>query len=156
MLNGKNERIHCSKQAQLYLRCLLSTVNSVLRHFGLLELILLLGQLSIPEVLQKLRDLGICSLMVEGGATVIASFLSATSMSKPAVDVVIVTVAPTFVGGDGGYQLEQVTFQLCSPLRTSISVSLSQIPSLQHVATEVFGRDAVVAMKVVPDDGEST
>jgi len=75
----------------------------------LIDLTSLLGQLSILEVLQKLRESGIRSVMVEGGANVIASFLSAASASKPAVDIVIVTVAPIFVGGDGGaYQLNKV------------------------------------------------
>jgi 2,5-diamino-6-(ribosylamino)-4(3H)-pyrimidinone 5'-phosphate reductase len=57
-------------------------------------------QLPIPAVLSALHELGIQSLMVEGGAQVIASFFAASS----AVDTVIVTVAPTFVGANGvGY-----------------------------------------------------
>lgn len=50
------------------------------------------------------------SLMVEGGALIIGSFLTEASSSlrintsKCIVDTVIVTVAPTFVGDDGiGY-----------------------------------------------------
>jgi len=49
-----------------------------------------------------LHELGMRSLMVEGGAQVIASFFAATSV----VDTVIITVAPTFVGADGvGYDV---------------------------------------------------
>lgn len=67
------------------------------------------GKISIPELLQKLRSLDIRSVMVEGGASVIGSFLAerplgGEGISDSIVDTVIVTVAPTFVGDDGvGY-----------------------------------------------------
>lgn len=73
-------------------------------------------QLPIPAVLSALHELGMHSLMVEGGAQVIASFFAATSV----VDTVIVTVAPTFVGADGvgyGVPLEVVCF--CSSLHST-------------------------------------
>ena len=63
-------------------------------------------------MLQKLRSLDIRSLMVEGGASVIGSFLAEASSShatqngirRTILDTVIVTVAPTLVGDDGvGY-----------------------------------------------------
>ena len=47
--------------------------------------------------------------MVEGGQRVISSFMAARQVEddQPVVDVVIVTVAPTLVGGDGiGVALE--------------------------------------------------
>ncbi len=49
--------------------------------------------------------LGIRSLMVEGGASVIRAFLTAAgSSASPVVDTVIVTVAPVLVGNEGvGY-----------------------------------------------------
>lgn len=50
------------------------------------------------------------TLMVEGGARVIASFL-AENAARGIIDSIIVTVAPTLVGGEGvGYRvdLEQV------------------------------------------------
>lgn len=54
-------------------------------------------------VLQKLHELGIGSLMVEGGARVIASFFAHAHF----VDSIIVTVAPKFVGIHGvGYGLD--------------------------------------------------
>lgn len=62
--------------------------------------------MAIPALLQALRDLGIRSLMVEGGARIIQSFLaeSKEETASRVVDAVIVTVAPTFVGDDGvGY-----------------------------------------------------
>lgn len=64
-------------------------------------------------MLKTLRSLDVHSLMVEGGASVIGSFLAEASSSlktandgeaKSIVDMVIVTVAPTLVGDDGvGY-----------------------------------------------------
>ena len=69
-------------------------------------------RLPIPAMLSTLYDLGVRSLMVEGGARVIGSFFAETaSTGKPVVDTVIVTVAPTFVGAEGfGYtvQLDEV------------------------------------------------
>jgi 2,5-diamino-6-(ribosylamino)-4(3H)-pyrimidinone 5'-phosphate reductase len=68
------------------------------------------GKILIPELLRKLRSLDIRSVMVEGGASVIGSFLAEAPLRKGdgglsrIVDTVIVTVAPTFVGDDGiGY-----------------------------------------------------
>ncbi|KDQ63130.1 hypothetical protein JAAARDRAFT_29131 [Jaapia argillacea MUCL 33604] len=106
------------------------------------------GLLSITDVLRQLRNLGIHSLMVEGGARVIGSFLSEVSSScvtdpataqpyrdegRGVVDMLVVTVAPTFVGDDGiGY---------------GIDMSGNQVPSIEHVRTEVIGRDAVFAVR---------
>ena len=54
--------------------------------------------------------MNIHSLMVEGGASIIGSFLTEASLSlrsmpsKIIVDTVIITIAPTFIGDDGiGY-----------------------------------------------------
>jgi 3,4-dihydroxy 2-butanone 4-phosphate synthase/GTP cyclohydrolase II len=52
------------------------------------------GRISLVALLRKLAELGICSLMVEGGARTITSFLS-----QGLVDQVVITVAPVFVGG---------------------------------------------------------
>ncbi|KDQ31211.1 hypothetical protein PLEOSDRAFT_1014657, partial [Pleurotus ostreatus PC15] len=64
-------------------------------------------QIDIRAMLQTLSELGVRSLMVEGGASVIKSFF--TGVSNPSgnfVDTVIVTVAPVFVGQQGiGYDL---------------------------------------------------
>jgi 2,5-diamino-6-(ribosylamino)-4(3H)-pyrimidinone 5'-phosphate reductase len=54
--------------------------------------------LHLPTVFRSLRNLGITSLMVEGGAAVISSLLSA---HPDLVDTIVVTVAPTFVGDQG-------------------------------------------------------
>lgn len=46
--------------------------------------------------------------MVEGGASVIKSFLATTSQRR-SIDTVIVTVAPIFVGADGVDYSENIT-----------------------------------------------
>lgn len=53
--------------------------------------------LPLPSVLNRLRTLGIRSLMIEGGARLIHSCLQASSL----IDALILTVAPTFVGPTG-------------------------------------------------------
>ena len=62
-----------------------------------------LGHISIPNLLHTLRTLGIRSVMAEGGARVIQSFLATPN----SVNTIIVTVAPVFVGVQGiGYELK--------------------------------------------------
>jgi len=100
------------------------------------------GRISIPVLLVKLRSLDIRSLMVEGGASIIGSFLAEATpshrmqsdMHRSVVDTVIVTVAPTFVGDDGvGY---------------GAGLSKEHIPKLQHIRTEVIGQDTVIAARL--------
>ncbi len=70
------------------------------------------GLLSIPSLLIRLNELGIKSLMVEGGARVIASFFAHPEV----INTIIVTVAPKFVGTEGigyGVASSQVNL-LCS------------------------------------------
>jgi 3,4-dihydroxy 2-butanone 4-phosphate synthase/GTP cyclohydrolase II len=55
------------------------------------------GRVYLPAMLESLRELGIKSLMVEGGARIITSFLS-----ERLVDHMILTIAPVFVGGMRG------------------------------------------------------
>jgi len=97
------------------------------------------GKISISALLEQLCSLGIRSLMVEGGASVIGSFLSEASQSdkrRSIIDTIIVTVAPTFVGDDGtGYRA---------------GLGTEQIPKLQHIRTEVIGQDTVVAARLLP------
>jgi len=52
------------------------------------------GRPSLPALLDRLAELGMASLMVEGGARVITSFLV-----ENLVDQVVLTIAPLFLGG---------------------------------------------------------
>ncbi|KAJ3496641.1 hypothetical protein NLJ89_g10456 [Agrocybe chaxingu] len=93
------------------------------------------GYLAIPLILKALRDLGIRSLMVEGGARIIASFLS-----EPVVDALVVTIAPVLVGNAGvGYQ---------SPTVLSSEGELKA--RFKDVHMESFGKDTVVALQALP------
>ncbi|KAI0053418.1 dihydrofolate reductase [Auriscalpium vulgare] len=87
--------------------------------------------LPLAAVLKTLRAQGIKSIMVEGGARVIQSFLS-TAASEQLVDALIITVAPTFVGGDGISYVER----------------LEDVPGIRHISTETLGKDVVVGLKV--------
>lgn len=51
-------------------------------------------KLSLPHALQALHELGIASVMIEGGAHVIQSFLTAEL-----IDQAVVTLSPKFMGG---------------------------------------------------------
>jgi GTP cyclohydrolase II len=52
------------------------------------------GGIELKTLLQRLGEMGINSLMVEGGAQIITSFLGCQ-----AVDQIIITIAPVLVGG---------------------------------------------------------
>ncbi|RKP26399.1 dihydrofolate reductase-like domain-containing protein, partial [Syncephalis pseudoplumigaleata] len=56
------------------------------------------GQVDLAAAMHQLHQLGIARLMVEGGARVIQSFLT---MPAAMVDLLIVTVAPVYVGEKG-------------------------------------------------------
>lgn len=67
------------------------------------------GRIPIPTILTTLHELGIRSVMVEGGARVIESFFTedASSPERRIIDTIILTVAPIFVGEDGvGYAIK--------------------------------------------------
>lgn len=117
------------------------------------------GFLSIPSLLRKLYENDIRSVMVEGGASVINTFMNQACQPRgpgefPVVDTLIVTVAPTIVGDDGlGYTIvasgdkpsvsDHLVF-LGMPIDT-----LYQIPKLMHVRTELMGKDAIIAGKFI-------
>ena len=69
--------------------------------------------------------MGITSLMVEGGAQVITSFIS-----SQLVDQVIVTVAPVLVGG-------------LRVLDSSLHLPLGNFPRLNQVSFHQVGKDLV-------------
>jgi 2,5-diamino-6-(ribosylamino)-4(3H)-pyrimidinone 5'-phosphate reductase len=59
------------------------------------------GRLDFMAVLQKLKALGIRRVMVEGGSQVIRQLLLSSTEQSSLVDLLIVTIAPVFVGEQG-------------------------------------------------------
>ncbi|KAG8984364.1 2,5-diamino-6-(ribosylamino)-4(3H)-pyrimidinone 5'-phosphate reductase [Tulasnella sp. JGI-2019a] len=88
-----------------------------------------IGRLDIKQVLAKLAENGVRSLMVEGGSAVISQFLSA----KGIVDSVIITVSPMWVGNGGIPAMNDE----------------QEPPKLEHIKSEVMGKDTVVACRLV-------
>ncbi len=85
------------------------------------------GGVSLPETLELLGNLGIDSLMVEGGASVISAFVR-----QRLVDRMVITIAPTLVGGLRAIEMNEGFGQVAS------------IFSLQSVGYEQLGEDLIV------------
>lgn len=81
------------------------------------------GGISLTALLAQLSDCGINSLMVEGGARVIASFLQ-----QRLADQALLTIAPCFVGG-------------LSALENPIS---GEYPRLAGMQVQTLGEDLIV------------
>lgn len=84
------------------------------------------GQVDLRELLPQLRSLGITSLLVEGGAQVITSFLSAHL-----ADQVVITIAPLLIGG-------------LRILDNIGRLNHGGIPRLFNVCYERFGEDVIL------------
>lgn len=84
------------------------------------------GRIDLPAALQYLRRKGIKSLMVEGGAEVITAFFKARL-----ADALILTIAPTLVGGLKGVgHLNQT----CS----------SELPQIRPMHSQRLGDDLIL------------
>ncbi|CAO3599138.1 unnamed protein product [Absidia cylindrospora] len=81
-----------------------------------------IGRFVWKDVLALLSQQGIKSVMVEGGSRIIQSCLT-----SGAVDQLIVTIAPIYVGDQG--------------------VDVSATTELDHVQYQIFGRDIVMAAR---------
>jgi 3,4-dihydroxy 2-butanone 4-phosphate synthase/GTP cyclohydrolase II len=81
------------------------------------------GRVDLPSLLATLAERGVRRLMVEGGASVITSFLD-----EHLVDHLVVTVTPRFVGG-----------------MRSITTLTLPAPALRNVRYEQVGDDLVVS-----------
>jgi GTP cyclohydrolase II len=84
------------------------------------------GGIDLTALLAKLGEMGIKSLMVEGGAQVITSFIT-----SQLVDQVIVTVAPVLIGG-------------LRVLDSSLALPLRNFPRLTQVSFHQVGEDLVL------------
>lgn len=87
------------------------------------------GRVDLPSLLACLHERGVRRLMVEGGASVITSFLA-----QGLVDWVVLTVAPVFLGGL--HAVEE------PPWRSSSSQLL--LPRLRIIETEQMGEDLAI------------
>lgn len=87
------------------------------------------GLIDLKVLLAQLRELEIGSLMVEGGAQIITSFLK-----HRLVDQLVLTVAPVYVGG----------MQAVWPLQ----LNLTNPPRLENMAWEMCGSDLVLRADV--------
>ena len=90
------------------------------------------GQVSLPALLDCLPQYNIRRLMVEGGATIITSFLAAQL-----VDRLVITIAPLFVGG----------------LNAVGNLNGHGLPQLQNPQTEWLGKDMILSGDVRWPDG---
>ena len=86
--------------------------------------VMCLPSTSLEDILKALKTLGISSVFVEGGVSVVDAFLRRPDL----IDQVVVTVAPLFVGGR-----RPPSGPLRAPLR------------LSHVETLCLGDDVVVS-----------
>ena len=84
------------------------------------------GWVDLPDLLKHLGCLGINSLMVEGGAQIITSFLASRL-----VDQVVLTIAPLLVGG----------LRVVNQLGRS---SQRRFPRLTHLSYQQLGDDLVL------------
>ncbi|KAF8336501.1 dihydrofolate reductase-like domain-containing protein [Cantharellus anzutake] len=97
-------------------------------------------KVNIQAALGALRRLGIQSLMIEGGATVIAAFMKLQDQDEtPTVDMHIVTVAPKIIGSSG----------------LKATNTDAQPPHLEPIGAAIFGTDAAFASRLLRPSGLS-
>ncbi len=82
--------------------------------------------IDLPKMLERLSGLGLNSVMVEGGAAVIHSFLAAGL-----VDRVVITIVPMFIGGG-------------KALETPHSDIAANLPRIRDMDADKVGDDLVV------------
>jgi diaminohydroxyphosphoribosylaminopyrimidine deaminase / 5-amino-6-(5-phosphoribosylamino)uracil reductase len=117
--------IFCSKSADKDKKALLTEMDGVRVQSVDLEAE---GGLNLDEVLDYLGRLGICSLLVEGGAKIHGSFLK-----KALVNRVMLFVAPLFAGSSG------------TPLLSGFSVDDNEnAPKIKNVIYKRCGEDLLI------------
>jgi riboflavin biosynthesis pyrimidine reductase len=85
---------------------------------------------NLKELLECLHQMGTKRVMVEGGAKVISSFITARL-----VDFLILTISPLIVGGLPGFQM---------PESISAEQDAGHYPRLENALVESMGDDLVV------------
>ncbi|KAG6837314.1 hypothetical protein H0H93_011409 [Arthromyces matolae] len=105
-------------------------------------------RLSISAILHALRTHGVRTLMVEGGARIIASIFEASISETSVIDSLIVTIAPTLVGKEGiGYEgvpLDSHTVSVVFTRKTPFTIAI-KTRGLHYIKTDVVGKDTIIA-----------
>jgi 3,4-dihydroxy 2-butanone 4-phosphate synthase/GTP cyclohydrolase II len=84
------------------------------------------GRINIEEMLTRIFEMNITSVMVEGGSEIITSFLQSRS-----VDLMLLTISPDFLGGVRGVR--------------SLGISESEfIPGIIDLKQQQLGKDIIV------------
>lgn len=84
------------------------------------------GKIELCRVLARLKELGISSILVEGGAQVITSFLASRF-----IDQFIITIAPVLIGGVRAFE-------------TGWNRNSFKLPRLREIHQEILGEDIMV------------
>lgn len=95
------------------------------------------GCLSLPALLSELAELGVASLMVEGGARVITSFLA-----RRLVDQVVLTIAPLFLAGFPAIQ--GLPHLPPHPQQIQSGDPAPLLPRLREIGYDQMGEDLIV------------
>lgn len=88
------------------------------------------GRVDLQALLAELEQMGVTNLMVEGGASVITSFLS-----RRLVDYLVLTIAPVLVGGLPSIE---------APLGEERGKGWTNFPRLESPASGWCGKDLIV------------
>jgi 3,4-dihydroxy 2-butanone 4-phosphate synthase/GTP cyclohydrolase II len=84
------------------------------------------GGIDLPALLKRMGEMGVTTLMVEGGAQVITSFINSQLVNQ-----VIITIAPVLVGG-------------LKVLYSSLQLPFRNFPRLTGVSFHKVGKDLVL------------
>ncbi len=89
------------------------------------------GDISLPQLIDFLATSGIESLMVEGGAAVIAGFLH-----DKLADQLVITIAPKLIGG-------------LNPLINHETPQKITLPKIEDAKFQLFGKDIVMTGNII-------
>jgi len=103
------------------------------------------NRVRLPALLERLTGLGINSLMVEGGAQVITSFLA-----ERLVDLIVLTIAPRFLSGLHAPEAKLAPLNN-HPMTTTSSAAETRVvfPRLKTWQAERVGEDLLI--RGIPD-----
>ncbi|XP_063933346.1 uncharacterized protein LOC135145171 [Zophobas morio] len=114
--------IFCSKNHDISKKKILEKVGATV-----LPVVQTNRSLDLREILETLKKLELHSVMVEGGATVIESFLESKLVNK-----CVITISPRFIGG-----------------LKSVKKPHANLPRLVNVASSQYGSDTVIVGRPV-------